>query len=394
MEVDVDVIINSQGKMELYLMKNVVEEVEEEICELTVEEAEEFTENPQIGDVVKVPLKIEQLGWNAARAASQVLKHKIKQAEKKVIYSEYKDQVGNLVTGLVQQVDRKGVHLLIGNSGRTEALLPPTEQIPGERYKKGEKIMGYIYEVLEDSKTPQVRLSRTVPEFLAKLLELEVQEIFDGYVEIKKVVREPGVRAKVAVSSRVDYIDPMGACVGPKGSRVKQVTKELNGERIDVIVWSDDPIIYVTRALTPAVVENIIVDEDERTMTVVVPQEARAIAIGKSGQNARLASRLVGWRLQVMGDKEYREQFDEVNKNLVLLEEVEEFGEKTVKRLEDLGYFTVQDLIDVSRDYLEKINGIGKKTAAKIIAIRDQVLAELEGEEIEYDEDLEAEDDF
>lgn len=244
-------------------------------------------------------------GRIAAQTAKQVILQRIREAERELMYHEYADREGDIVTGIVEQSDQR--YTLV-NLGRVEALLPPTEQIPTERYDHGMRLKSYIVEVRRTTKEPQIIVSRTHPGLLRRLFELEVPEIYEGYVEIKSVAREPGHRSKIAVVSRDPSIDPVGACVGPKGSRVRMVVSELRGEKIDVVQWGDEPATFVANALSPAKVKEVHINEEEHTAEVTVPDHQLSLAIGKEGQNARLAAKLTGWRIDIRSESQIREE--------------------------------------------------------------------------------------
>ncbi|MCL5292539.1 MAG: transcription termination factor NusA [Actinobacteria bacterium] len=267
------------------------QEVEEKDGELRVIEEKEVTPS--------------NFGRIAAQTAKQVILQRIREAERDKLFLEYADREGDIVTGIVEQSDHR--YTLV-NLGRVEALLPPSEQVPGERYDHGRRLKCYIVEVRKTTKEPSIVVSRTHPGLLRRLFELEVPEIYEGYVEIKGVAREPGHRSKIAVSSRDESIDPVGACVGPRGSRVRMVVDELRGEKIDVVQWSDDPATLVANALSPARVKEVIIDESDHTAEVIVPDHQLSLAIGKEGQNARLAAKLTGWRIDIKSETQAAEE--------------------------------------------------------------------------------------
>jgi N utilization substance protein A len=266
------------------------------------EKIEREGEEPKIIETEVTPT---DFGRIAAQTAKQVILQRIREAEREKMYQEYIDRVGDIVTGIIEQSDQR--YTLV-NLGRVEALLPPTEQVPTERYTHGTRLKTYILEVRRTTKEPQIVVSRTHPGLLRRLFELEVPEIYEGYVEIKSVAREPGYRSKIAVSSRDPSIDPVGACVGPRGSRVRMVVGELRGEKIDVVQWHEDPAIFVANALSPAKVKQVTIDEKERTAGVVVPDDQLSLAIGKEGQNARLAAKLTGWRIDIKSESQLKEE--------------------------------------------------------------------------------------
>jgi N utilization substance protein A len=255
-------------------------------------------------ELVEKEITPENFGRIAAQTAKQVILQRIREAEREKMYQEYIDREGDIVTGIVEQSDQR--YTLV-NLGRVEALLPPTEQVPTERYDHGTRLKTYIVEVRRTTKEPQIIVSRTHPSLLRRLFELEVPEIYEGYVEIKSVAREPGYRSKIAVASRDASIDPVGACVGPKGSRVRMVVSELRGEKIDVVEWSEDPERFVANALSPAKVKDVKINEADHTAAVVVPDNQLSLAIGKEGQNARLAAKLTGWRIDIKSEAQAKE---------------------------------------------------------------------------------------
>ncbi len=259
-------------------------------------------EEPELEEVEITP---KNFGRIAAQTAKQVILQRIREAEREMMYEEYVGREGDIVTGIVQQNDQR---YTLENLGRVEALLPPTEQIEIEHYEHGTRLKTYIVEVRRTTKEPQIIVSRTHPGLLKRLFELEVPEIYDGFVEIKSVAREPGYRSKIAVDSRDESIDPVGACVGPKGSRVRMVVAELRGEKIDVVAYSDDPAVFVANALSPAKVKNVTIDEEERKAEVVVLDDQLSLAIGKEGQNARLAARLTGWRIDIKSESQAKKE--------------------------------------------------------------------------------------
>lgn len=252
-------------------------------------------------ELVEEEITPDNFGRIAAQTAKQVILQRIREAEREKMYQEYIDREGDIVTGIVEQSDQR--YTLV-NLGRVEALLPPTEQVPTERYDHGTRLKTYIVEVRRTTKEPQIIVSRTHPSLLRRLFELEVPEIYEGYVEIKSVAREPGYRSKIAVASRDASIDPVGACVGPKGSRVRMVVSELRGEKIDVVEWSEEPAKFVANALSPAKVKEVKVNEVDHTAEVIVPDNQLSLAIGKEGQNARLAAKLTGWRIDIKSESQ------------------------------------------------------------------------------------------
>src|SRR6266478_1858297 len=297
---------NEVGEVELFEIKTVVEQVANPASEVELEEAHsKYDPDAQPGDEILIKLDTATMGRIAAQAAKQNLIQHIRDAERKQIFNEFKDRKGEIVSGIVQRFQRKN---MIVNLGRTEAILPEKEQIPHERYRQGDRIRALILDVDLSEKGLSIVLSRTSNLFLMKLFEQEVPEIYEGIVEIRQCAREPGGRAKVAVYSKDSDVDPVGACVGMKGTRVQSVVQELRGEKIDIVPWTDDQAELVCRALAPAKVSKVIIDEDEHAMEVIVPDDQLSLAIGKRGQNVRLAHRLTGWKLDVRSEAEAEEE--------------------------------------------------------------------------------------
>jgi N utilization substance protein A len=291
------------GDIAVYALKNVVEEVVDPQLEVSLEEARAKNPALNIGDVLEIEVKHRDFGRIAAQTAKQVVVQRIREAERGIIYEEFSSREGDIVTGLVLRPDRytRGV---IVDLGRVEGLITPQEMIPGERLMENQRIKAYVYEVKRSTKGPQVTLSRTHPGLLKRLLELEVPEIHDGIVEIKAVSREAGSRSKVAVYSRQPGVDPVGACVGPKGLRHQNIVNELQGEKVDIVEWSPDPATFVAKSLSPAKVIGVDIDEAGRIARVIVPDNQLSLAIGKEGQNARLAAKLTGWKIDIKSESQ------------------------------------------------------------------------------------------
>ncbi|UTY38713.1 transcription termination factor NusA [Allocoprobacillus halotolerans] len=284
------------GKIRLYEIKHVVDDVNDEDYELSLEEAQMINPKYQIGDDVVTEVDPEVFGRLAAIQTKQLLKQKIREAEKETLYNEYIDKKDDIINGTVDRVEER---FAIINIGRTGALLPLNQQIPGEKIYEGQRIKVYVSDVERNTKGTHIGVSRTEPGLVKRLFEMEVPEIYDGTVEIKSVSREAGDRSKIAVYTSHENIDPIGACVGPKGARVRNVVNELNGEMIDIIEWSEDPVVYISHALSPSDVEYVDVDEEKHSALVIVPDNQLSLAIGKRGQNARLAVRLTGWKIDI-----------------------------------------------------------------------------------------------
>ena len=320
---DIEVRYNEEyGEVEVFQFRMVVEEAEDEQTEISFVDAQKLDPDVQIGDELGEKMQdISDLGRIAAQSAKQVIIHKMKDAEKEVIYDMFKDRIGEVVSGIVQRFERGN---MIVNLGRTDAILPKDQQIAKRSFKQGDRIRAYLKEVRQTSRDSQLILSRTCDEFLGKLFQLEVPEMAEGIVRVMGVSREPGFRAKIAVSSSESDVDPVGACVGMKGSRVQNVVQELQGERIDIVTWSPDPAKYVYNALAPAHVSMVMADEDARSLLVVVPNDQLSLAIGRQGQNVRLASKLIGWRIDVKSEQRYANLSDPGYQSLLGLQGVDE----------------------------------------------------------------------
>jgi N utilization substance protein A len=290
------------GKISIHLIYQVVTEVEEPGNQMTLEEAKELDPTAQIGGEVDILQDFEGYGRIAAQTAKQVIVQRVKEAERDIIVNEYSGRIGDLVNGIVMRQE-KGNYII--DIGKTEAVLPMREQAPRESYKQGDRVRAYLLDVRTTNKGPQIVLSRSNPELVSKLFEMEVPEIYENIVQIKGAVREAGDRTKIAVVSKDSAVDPVGACVGMKGSRVQAVVRELRGEKIDIIPWTEDPIQFISKALSPATVEKVAVDEDEKSALVIVSDTQLSLAIGKKGQNVRLAAKLTGWKIDIYSESEY-----------------------------------------------------------------------------------------
>lgn len=292
------------GTMKVYARKEVVDEVFDPRLEISVEDARQINPNYQIEDVVELEVTPKDFGRIAAQTAKQVVTQRVREAERGIIYSEFIDREEDIMTGIVQRVDSKFIYVSLG---KIEAILPANEQMPNERYKPHDRIKVFITKVEKTTKGPQIFVSRTHPGLLKRLFEIEVPEIYDGTVEIKSVSREAGDRSKISVHSENPEVDPVGSCVGPKGARVQAVVNELKGEKIDIVKWSSDPVVFVANALSPSKVLDVIVSEEEKATTVIVPDYQLSLAIGKRGQNARLAAKLTGWKIDIKSETDARE---------------------------------------------------------------------------------------
>jgi N utilization substance protein A len=390
-----------RGDIIMYAYKKVVAEVSNPDEEITLEEAQTLYPDAQMEGEVPLQVEFQGFGRIAAQTARQVIVQKVREAEREVILKEFNDKIGQLVNGIVLRHE-KGAYYI--DLGKTEAVLPAREQVPRESYRRGDRVRAFVLEVRDTSKGPQVVLSRAHPDFVSRLFEMEVPEIYENIVEIKGVVREAGDRTKIAVASKDSQVDPVGACVGMKGSRVQAVVRELRGEKIDIIPWSEDPRIFIAKALSPAVVEKVGVTEEDRSALTVVADSQLSLAIGKKGQNVRLAAKLTGWKIDILSESEYdqerqKEREQEIEAAIVeetrkLAEEHEAaenleaeaagttagdsqpgsgltkldgVGTKTAELLVEAGYDTVEKIAAMSDEEILAIPGIGEKTAQKIL---------------------------
>ena len=361
-EYELEVSFNTEiGEIEVFEFKEVVKDVEDERLQVSLTEARKLDPESEIGDSLGIKTDIDALGRIAAQSAKQVIMQRLREAERDAVYDDFKDRKGEIVNGIVQRFDKGSI---IANLGKSEAELPAKEQIPKETYMQGDRIRAYICDVKQFSRGPQIIISRTHPNFLSALFENEVPEISDGIVTIMQVVREPGSRAKIAVASKDKDVDPVGACVGMKGSRVQAVVQELRGERIDIITWDSDPAKFVCNALAPAEILRVIVDEENRSMEVVVPDDQLSLAIGKKGQNVRLASRVTNWKLDVISESHYNEQLKEDYQSLLKLPGV---GKKMATALNEIGFRSIEDIAKADEVDLISIKGISEKKAKELI---------------------------
>lgn len=361
-DIEVKIELDS-GQISVFRKRKVVEEAEDTAEEISLSEAREIDPQAEAGTTLREKIPFDEFGRNAVQAAKQILMQRVREAERENIYAEYAGRVGEIVTGTVQQVDRGDI---IVNLGRTEAKMSLKDQIKKERYRQGQTLRACIIEVLKTAKGPQVILSRTHPTFLKRLFEMEVPEIFEGIVEIKEVAREAGLRSKIAVFSSDERIDPVGACVGLKGSRVQAIVRELGNERIDIIPWSSNPVNFASRAISPAKVLNVAVDKDNHRLLIIVEDDQLSLAIGRNGQNARLAAKLTGWKLDIKSETEYRSMLEAERRAKVPIEEVPRVGRKLADALYAIGVETAYDLVNISDSELLAVPGVGQKTATTL----------------------------
>jgi len=360
--VDIEVQYNeSTGEIEVFQFKDVAEVVTEPDLQISIKEGRKLDPECEVGDSLGTKMDTSTFGRIAAQSAKQVIIQKMKDAERDAVYSNFIDRKGEIINGIVQRFDRNDI---IVNLGHTEGILPTREQIPKESYRRGDRIRAYIVDVLYDTRGPQIVLSRTHPDFLVALFKTEVPEINEGIVTIIGATREPGIRAKFAVTSNDSDIDPVGACVGMKGSRVQNVVQELKGEKIDIIPYHIDPARFVCNALAPAEISRVIIDEEDRSMEVIVPDEFLSIAIGKKGQNVRLASKLTKWHLDVISETRYSEAMQDGYDSLVSLPDV---GISLADALYEKGFFSADELSRASIEDLIQIRDITEEKAIQLI---------------------------
>ncbi len=368
--IDIEVKYNEKsGEIEVFQFKEVVENITEPDLQISPEEAYKLDPESTIGDSLGTKMDASTFGRIAAQSAKQVIIQKMKDAERDAVYSGFIGRKGEIINGIVQRVDRGDI---IVNLGHTEGILPEREQVPKEVYRRGDRVRAQILDVLHDSRGPQIILSRTHPNFLVSLFKTEVPEISEGIVTIMGAAREPGIRAKIAVASNDSDIDPVGACVGMKGSRVQNVVQELRGEKIDIVSWHIDPAKFVCNALSPAEISRVIIDEENRLMEVIVPDEFLSIAIGKKGQNVRLASKLTKWHLDVINETKYSRAMEDGYDSLVALPGV---SISMADALYEKGFFSAGEISNSSLEDLMQIRGITEEKAIKLLKTAKKYVA-------------------
>ncbi len=378
--VDAEITIDDvAGDIDMVVLKRVVAEVEDSSAEVSLEEARWDDPTYEVGDVMEIPVDFSQFGRNAVMAAKQRIVQLVREGERQRIRDEYSDRVGEMLSGEVQQIERGKLVLLLNRSREAEAIIPWKEQNPRERFRQGESIRCVLKKVEETPKGPRLIFSRADPLFVAALFKLEVPEIYQGIVEIKELTREVGGRTKIAVHSRDDSIDPVGACVGLKGSRVQAVVSELGGERIDIVPWHPDPEIFARRALAPARVAKVMSDAARQVITAIVDEDQLSLAIGRNGQNVRLASQLIGWQIDLYGSREWLERGEDM---AVFVEgggdgyETADFPLRelsldadTLAALSGAGYESFLDIIDLDRTDFLAVEGVTEEAAAGLLAL-------------------------
>src|SRR5919199_3128496 len=387
---DIQVDWNPETGIELSASKVVVDEVTDPALELSLEEAKELAgDEVELGDALLLPLPMEELGRIAAQTAKQILFQKVRDAVRSNVYEQYIDKIGDLVNGYVKRFERGNIIVDLGN---LEAILPRSQQSRGEQWNQGERIRVVINNVSKESKGPQVEVSRTSPELLKRLFEMEVPEIYDQTVVIKAAVREPGDRAKIAVISTERDVDPVGACVGMKGSGVRAIIRELRGERIDIVEWSEDPAVFAANALSPAKVSKVEVNSfEDKKLTVTVPEDQLSLAIGKKGQNVRLAAKLVGWHIDIRSAEEAARaaaaQLEAVmaggEASLADIRESLALDQITAQRLKDRGIETIEQLGELTVDELVDAIDVSFDQANEILDRAHRLLAQKHAREVQ-----------
>ncbi|MEI6153640.1 MAG: transcription termination factor NusA [Deltaproteobacteria bacterium] len=364
------------GEIEVFQFKTVVEEVAESDSEISLENAKQHDPECMTGDSIGIKMDTSSLGRIAAQTAKQVILQKVRNAESDVIYNEYKSKLGDIVTGVIQRIEKN--HYVV-NLGKTDAILPFKETIPSENYRQRDRIKGYVLDVEKNQKGCTILLSRTHPGFLMKLFELEVPEIQEGIIKILIAAREPGERAKISVYSEDSDVDPIGACVGVKGSRVQAVVQELRGEKIDIIPWNKDPAKFVCSALAPARVSKVYLNEEEHAMEIIVNDDQLSLAIGKKGQNVRLASKLTGWKIDISSESELEKTSKKIIDDLM---EGLEVSEILARVLHDEYLRDAQDIAKLSPEELNKITSISIEDCTRIIEKARDIMRKIKNEEI------------
>jgi N utilization substance protein A len=353
---DIEVTFNEEtGDIEVFQFKIVVDKVRDPDNEISLEEARRHDPNVELDDEMGFRLHVEDLGRIAAQSAKQVLIQRMRDAEQEIIYEEYKNRKNEIVSGIIQRRDRAG---WIVNLGRTEALLPKEQQIPREHFRQGDRVEGLIIDVRKEGRGPQIIISRSHPDYMVALFRREVPEVADGTVNIMSVARDPGLRAKVAVLSQDSNVDLVGACVGVRGSRIHNIVQELRGERIDIVLWSPDIATYAANALSPARIAKIIVDDEEKTLEVVVPDDQLTPAIGKKGQNVKLAAKLLGWKIDIHS----LTRFNQMYKNRQQLEQVASAAQISLADILDAGFDSLESLAAAENTDLMRIRGVDEDT--------------------------------
>src|SRR5690348_16498973 len=374
-------IDRKSGEIRLMRFREVADPIVNEAAQISLSAAKKINPEAEVGDFLTDPLPPIDFGRIAAQTAKQVIVQKVRDAERQRQFNEFKDRVGEIVNGLVKRVEFGNV---IVDLGRAEAILRRDELLPRESFRQGERVRAYIYDVRQEVRGPQIFLSRTHPQFMAKLFAQEVPEIYDGIIEIKAVARDPGSRAKIAVISNDSGIDPVGACVGMRGSRVQAVVAELQGEKIDIIPWSQDPATFVVNALAPAEVAKVVMDEEQRRIEVVVPDEQLSLAIGRRGQNVRLASQLTGWDIDILTEAEESERrTEEFRTRSKMFIDALDVDDVIAHLLVTEGFTSLEEVAYVPLEDLADIEGFDADVAAEL---QGRARVSLERRDREYEE--------
>ncbi len=377
-ELDVEVSFNeTTGEIDVFQFKIVVDVVRDEDSEISIEDARKHDPSVQKDDEMGFRLKIDDLGRIAAQSAKQVIIQRMRDAEQSIIYEEYKDRINDIASGTIQRRDKAG---WIINLGRTEALLPKEEQIPREHYKRGDRVQALIIDVRKEGRGPQVIVSRSHRDYMAALFRREVPEVDDGVVQIMGIARDPGSRAKVAVMSTDRDVDPVGSCVGIRGSRIQNIVQEMRGERIDIVVWSADIATYARNAIAPALISRIVVDENEGLLEIIVPDDQLTNAIGRKGQNVKLAAKLLGWKIDIYTETRYNEA-NSIGQGLNQLASV---ADVSMDSLVNAGFSTVESINAATDEELGEVVGM---TAEKIKNLRTAMNFLRPAKEMETQED-------
>jgi len=367
-----------KGELEIYCFKTVVERPGDPLVEISLDDARQIDPEAALGGQVEALTNLAEFGRIAAQTAKQVIMQRVREAERDLIHEDFKGKEGEIISGIVHHKEKGDLYV---DLGKTEGLLPKRDQIPRESYRNGDQIRAYIKEVSRTIRGPQVILSRTAPEFLIRLFEIEVPEIRDGHIKILGAAREPGERAKIAVFSSNKDIDPVGACVGVKGSRVQSVVRELRGEKVDIVEWSSDIETYLRNALSPALLSEAVIDGESRTILALVPDDQLSLAIGKKGQNVRLASSLLKWKIDVKSPGSLQEEKEHEHQEEARRSLAELLGIRAPQAdsLIEAGYRSPRQIATLSPETLQQLKGIGDKTAQAIIEGAKRALREGEG---------------
>ncbi len=398
--VEAEIAIDEEtGEFEIVVLRRVVEEVEDPSSEISLEKARWDDDTFEVGDIMEVPVDFTQFGRNAVMAMKQRIVQRVREGERQRVRDEFLDRIGELLSGEVQQTERGKMVVMLNRARDADAIIPWKEQNPRERFRQGDPIRAVLKKVEESPRGPRLILSRADPLFVSALFKLEVPEIYQGIVEIKRIAREVGGRTKIAVSSRDESIDPVGACVGLKGSRVQAVVSELGGERIDIVPWHPETEVFARRALAPARVSRVVSNPERQVITAIVDEDQLSLAIGRNGQNVRLASQLIGWQIDLYGSREWLEKGaefslfaerdeDQYETADFPLSELE-IAEGTLAALNAAGYNTFLEIIDLERQDFLRTEGLSEEDADRLLALIDQ-LTVVEGEVAPADEALEA----